>query len=260
MRYDPIKKLLGEFFNKNTYSRILFYRALDILLPRPWHVYKQLNAWAKKRTNGTHILDAACGFGHYAYYLSRKYPNWNILSVDIKRELICDCNKFFQQLKRHKVVFKTSDLNTFREQEVFDLILCIDVLEYIEDDETVLRNFYSSLHKGGMLLISTPSLMKGKSNISEQVRPGYDLKSIEGRLKRIGFTHIKARYTTGMFGKTSNFLALEVPVFLINISKAFLVILPFYFIVLLPLIVLCNFLDTVVNVVYGDGLIVNAWK
>ena len=260
MQYNPIKKLLGEFFNKGVYLRILLYRSLDLLLLRPWHIHKQLNSWAKKRPSGTHILDAAGGFGHYAYYLSERNSHWNILSVDINQEQICDCNKFFQQLKKHKVVFKTADLVKFKEEEAFDLILCIDVLEFIEDDQQVLENFFQSLNKGGMLMLSTPSLFGKKTKITEQVREGYDMKKMEEALKRIGFKHIKSRYTIGTFGKLSNFIALVIPVFLMNVSKAFLVILPFYFIALLPIILVFNLLDTIIKVTYGDGLIVNAWK
>jgi 2-polyprenyl-3-methyl-5-hydroxy-6-metoxy-1,4-benzoquinol methylase len=260
MQYDPIKRVLGEFFNKNVFSRIFFYRCLHLLLLRPWYVNKRLNSWSKKRPNKAHILDAAGGFGHYAYYLSRKNEHWNILSVDINREQICDCNQFFQKLKRHNIVFKTADLTTFREVGVFDLILCLDVLEFIEQDELVLNNFYDSLCHGGMLLLTTPSLMKRKSKITEQVRPGYDLVEMEGKLKKIGFKHVKSSYAIGMFGKTSNAITLVVPVFLMSLSRLFLVLLPFYFIALLPLILLLNFLDTFVKVIYGDGLIVNAWK
>jgi 2-polyprenyl-3-methyl-5-hydroxy-6-metoxy-1,4-benzoquinol methylase len=260
MQYNPIKQILGEFFNKNVFSRILFYRLLHLLLLRPWYVTKQLNSWSRKRPKKAHILDAAGGYGHYAYYLSRKNEHWNILSVDINREQVCDCNQFFQKLKRHNIVFKTADLTEFREAGVFDLILCLDVLEFIEDDDKVLENFYNSLCEGGMLLLTTPSLMNTKTNITEQVRPGYDRNAMEDKLKKIGFKHVKSRYAVGMFGKTSNFLALVIPVYLINLSRLFLALLPFYFLVLLPIILLCNFLDTVVHVNYGDGLIVNAWK
>ena len=260
MQYDPIKKILGTFFNKSVFSRILFYRTLDLLLIRPWHIHKQLNSWAAKRNNSTHILDAAAGFGHYSYYLSQKNENWNILSIDVNREQVCDCNAFFQKLKRHNVVFKTMNLEELKDHMAFDLILSIDVLEFIEEDEKVLENFYHSLTKGGMLLISAPSLQSRKRAITEQVRVGYGKKELELRLKKIGFTHVKSKYTTGIFGKTSNFLSLVIPVFLINLSKLFLFILPFYFLFFLPVILLFNFLDTVVKVIYGNGLTVNAWK
>jgi hypothetical protein len=40
MQYDPIKKTLGTVFNKTPFLRILFYRLLDLLLLRTWHVKK----------------------------------------------------------------------------------------------------------------------------------------------------------------------------------------------------------------------------
>ncbi len=47
MQYDPIKKRLGDAFNKSPWRRKLFYRLLDLLLLRTWHVKKALRVWVK---------------------------------------------------------------------------------------------------------------------------------------------------------------------------------------------------------------------
>ena len=40
MQYDPIKRSLGTVFNNNPLLRKLFYRLLDLLLLRAWHIKK----------------------------------------------------------------------------------------------------------------------------------------------------------------------------------------------------------------------------
>ena len=202
MQYEPIKKVLGNFFNKNVYSRIIFYRLLDFMMIKTWHIHRQLGAWAKKRGNFAHILDAAGGFGHYTYYLSQKNIHWNILSVDINTEQVCDCNTFFQKLKRHNVVFKSMNLEEMEDENAFDLILSIGVLEYIKNDEVVLKNFYRALKDGGMLLISSPSLRSKNPSTTEQVRRGYGKKELEKQLKELGFKHVKSRYIVGIMGNS----------------------------------------------------------
>ncbi len=106
MQYDPIKRILGEAFNKTPFLRRLFYHLLDLLLLRTWHVHKELRAWATgKRHQPIFILDAGSGYGQYTYYLSGLSPKWQILAVDVKEEQIADSNRFFKQINRPHVRF-----------------------------------------------------------------------------------------------------------------------------------------------------------
>ena len=98
MEYDPIKRSLGNVFNKHPFLRKTFYLMLDLLLLRSWHIHKELNAWRKGKGNDINILDAGAGFGQYTFYLSNKNQNWKILSVDVKDEQVADCNNFFQTI------------------------------------------------------------------------------------------------------------------------------------------------------------------
>jgi hypothetical protein len=65
MKYDPIKRKLGVVFNKTPFLRKLFYRLLDVLLLRSWHVHKALKEWEKSHPGKQQILDAGSGFGQY---------------------------------------------------------------------------------------------------------------------------------------------------------------------------------------------------
>ena len=48
MQYDPIKRKLGKVFNTTPSMRKLFYRLLDILLLRSWHIRKVIKQWVKE--------------------------------------------------------------------------------------------------------------------------------------------------------------------------------------------------------------------
>ena len=58
MQYDPIKRSLGNVFNKSPFLRSLFYQLLDLLLLRAWHVHKELKSWQKTSPQKPQILDA----------------------------------------------------------------------------------------------------------------------------------------------------------------------------------------------------------
>lgn len=270
MQYDPVKTSLGNVFNKHPFLRKVFYKLLDILLLRAWHIKKQIRKWKRNTGNNISVLDAGSGFGQYTYYISTLDPGWKIKGVDIKQEQINDCNAFFSKTgKAERIIFEVADLTTYREQEKYDLILSVDVMEHIPEDVKVFENFHFSMKKGGMLLISTPSDQGGsdvhdhdhdESFIDEHVRDGYSINDIEKKLRNAGFAEAEAYYSYGWPGKISWKLSMKYPILLLNISKLFFIFLPLYYLVTYPFTLILNYLDVYGSHKTGTGLIVRAFK
>lgn len=268
MHYDPIKRTLGNFFNRSPWLRKVFYGLLDLLLLRAWHVHRELRKWRKTAPDDAHVLDAGAGFGQYTYWISRKNRKFSILAVDVKEEQVCDCNKFFRAIGHDNVLFKIEDLTQFTKPEAFDLVLCVDVMEHIEEDVLVMSNYHKSLKEGGMLLISTPSDQGGSdvhedddsSFIEEHVRDGYGVQEMKDKLKEAGFSKVKVHFQYGTPGKISWRISMKWPMKMLNISKAFLIILPFYYLIFYPISFVLNFIDTTSAHPTGTGLVVLAWK
>jgi SAM-dependent methyltransferase len=270
MQYDPIKRVLGNFFNKSTSLRILFYKLLDLLLLRSWHVRKDLRIFLDARRDmKTSILDAGFGFGQYSWFMSGRSSGITVKGIDVKEEQVADCGQFFQKAGRNNASFSFGDLTTFVEKENFDLILCVDVMEHILEDVTVFRNFHASLKNDGMLLVSTPSDQGGSdvhdhdeesSFIDEHVRDGYSIADIEDKLRQAGFSRIESNYAYGTWGRISWRLSMKYPIILLNISKLFLILLPFYYIIAFPFALILNYADVKAKNSSGTGLIVKAFK
>lgn len=266
MHYDPIKRSLGGVFNRTPFLRKLFYFLLDVLLLRSWHIRSELR---KLNVSGVkNILDAGSGFGQYSFWMTKKFEQAEILAVDVKEEQVADCNNFFNQIGKSHVKFEVGDLVTFVQPEKFDLVLCVDVMEHIEEDVQVLTNYCNSLKTGGMLLISTPSNMGGSdvhddgetSFIEEHVRDGYGIEEIEEKCKRAGFSKVYARYSYGAPGKISWKFSMKYPMLMLNKSKAFFIVLPIYYLVTMPFSLVLNVFDVNGTHSTGTGLIVKAWK
>ncbi|MCX6284534.1 MAG: class I SAM-dependent methyltransferase [Bacteroidetes bacterium] len=271
MQYDPIKRSLGKVFNKTPFLRRLFYKLLDILLLRSWHVRKELRHWAQLKAGPgkVNILDAGSGFGQYTYFMSGLRLNNSILAVDVKDEQIADCNAFFSSIGRKGVLFEKADLTAFTKQAYFDLILSVDVMEHIAEDEKVFSNFYDSLTQDGILLISTPSDKggsdvhdhdHGESFIDEHVRDGYNIDNISAKLMKAGFTRSEARYTYGTPGQLGWKLSMKYPILMLNASRLLFVVLPFYYLITFPFALLFNYIDLHTKHESGTGLLVKAWK
>ena len=269
MQYDPIKRSLGKVFNTTPFLRVLFYRLLDILLLRTWHIKKAVRQWTGEHQGKRNILDAGAGFGQYTYFLSGLQKDWFVKAVDVKEEQVADCNRFFSQAGRTNVIFEKADLTTFVQPDTFDLILSVDVMEHILEDEKVFSNFYDSITNNGMLLISTPSDQGGsdvhehgeeESFIDEHVRDGYNILEIQEKLKKAGFSRTEAHYSYGTPGQIGWKLSMKYPIQMLNSSKLFFVLLPFYYILAFPVALICNSLDISKVHETGTGLVVKAWK
>ena len=143
--------------------------------------------------------------------------------------------------------FEVADLTKFRKEDTFDLVLSVDVMEHIEEDEQVFRNFFDSLTQDGLLVISTPSDQGGsdvhdhdteESFIEEHVRDGYNISDIQEKLRRAGFTRTEAEYSYGKPGQIAWRLSMKYPILLLNVTKLFFILLPFYYLVTFPVALL----------------------
>jgi 2-polyprenyl-3-methyl-5-hydroxy-6-metoxy-1,4-benzoquinol methylase len=269
MQYDPIKRSLGNVFNKTPFLRKMFYGLLDLLLLRAWHVHKELKLWQRSANADAQILDAGAGYGQHSYWLNSRLPKSTILAMDVKEEQVEDCNQFFKSIgSGDQVKFVVGDLTQFEHPNKYDLAISVDVMEHILEDVQVFKNVYASLKNGGMLLISTPSDQGGSdvhgdgeaSFIEEHVRDGYNIKEIEDKLRSAGFSKVEARYQYGTPGKISWRLSMKYPILMLGVTKLFFIILPVYYIITYPIAYLLNWCDVMFTHKTGTGLIVKAWK
>lgn len=268
MIYDPVKELLGSVFSKNAHLRRFFFRLLDAVLLRSWHMHREIKIWVKNHPGPRHILDAGCGFGQYSYYLYKLNPKFSILGVDNKGEQVCRGNDFYRKRNIPNVYFRTADLSELTSKEAFDLVLCVDVMEYIKDDELVFKKIYESLKPDGKFLMSVPSDRKTRINLmefrfadeGEYMRQGYNVSDLKIRLKKLGFKKVRARYTYGWPGQISWLITIKWPVLALSWSKVMLVFLPLYFVLIFPICLLLNFMDTRMGHITGAGLILKGYK
>ncbi len=268
MQYDPIKKTLGDLVRENPILRRLFYGALGAIFLREWHVKRVLRklfrAYPIRR-----VYDAGSGFGQYSYYVAKKFPQAGVYAVDVKEDQIRDCQRFFKEARINNVVFAVEDLAQPHHKDEFDLALSVDVMEHIPDDRQVFQNLYSGLKSKGFLVINTPSAPEkpspdgrsaGESFIDEHVRYGYSPAEIGEKLTATGFVIERIQFTYGPYGAVAWTIGIRIPMQLLGISKAFFILLPFYYLVALPVSWIFMLCDYIIENRSGGGLLVVARK
>jgi 2-polyprenyl-3-methyl-5-hydroxy-6-metoxy-1,4-benzoquinol methylase len=267
MKYDPIKNVLGNVVRENVFLRKLFYKLLGMMFLREWHVKRELRLLigdnAPKR-----VYDAGCGFGQYSYYCASKFSHSTVYAVDVKKEQIEDCTRFFRKAGLKNASFSVEDLTQIHHENEFDLAISVDVMEHIPDDIGVFKNFHRSLRPGGKLLVNTPSDLGGsdahgpedESFIEEHARNGYGVEEIRTKLMSVGFTVNKIRFAYGPWGSIAWRLGIKYPMLLLNVSKIFFLLLPFYYVITLPFTLVLMYLDYAGENKTGTGLVVVASK
>ncbi len=263
MKYDPVKNVFASVIKVIPFLRVLFYKLLDLFFLRSWYVRRELKKLRSEFGNKEIcILDAGTGFGQYTYFMAKNMQPCNISAIDIKKDWIEDCHNFFNQQKISNVEFSVEDLTELDYSEKFDIILCVDVMEHIPDDKIVFQNFYRALKPNGYLIINTPSVYGGsdvhdedeESFIGEHARVGYSKEELETKLHPIGFKTHQSKYTYGFWGDKAWRVGIKYPMLLLNFSKFFFLLLPFYFLITFPLTFIMMFIDFSTENKIGSGI------
>ncbi|MEX0747995.1 MAG: class I SAM-dependent methyltransferase, partial [Rhodothermales bacterium] len=267
MYYDPIKDRLGRAFSANPFLQKTFYSLLHVVFLRSWYVRREIRRLLEPYSADERIdvLDAGTGFGQYAYYVAREFPNARVLAVDVKEDYLENARRFVARTpQRNRISFEKHDLTDLHLNRSFDLILSVDVMEHIEDDGAVFRNFARVLKSGGHVIINTPSNLGGsdvsgegeESFIEEHVRPGYSREELTGKLEDAGLAPVRAFYTYGGYGSKAWRILLKWPMQMLARTRAAFAILPIYYLLALPAGAALNALDVRTENTTGTGLLV----
>ena len=275
MHYDPIKDRLAAVAERHPLLWRGFYAALDTLFLRAWYVRREVRRLMRRlpQDRPVHVLDAGTGFGQYTHFLVRSFANARVHAVDVKADYLARAEAFMRQTPyAGRVAFAQDDLTKLQAEGPFDLILSVDVMEHVEEDETVFAHFERVLRPGGYVVINTPS-DKGGSGveegartegaegfIGEHVRDGYNLGDLEAKLKRAGLAPVQRRYTYGPYGSAAWKLLIQQPMKALGQSWAFLPLVLCYYLPALPVGLLLNAIDVRSENEEGTGLLVTAQK
>jgi SAM-dependent methyltransferase len=152
---------------------------------------------------GKRILDIGSGYGTFINFVSdREYVAAIEPSEECYKYLTAEFSK-----NKHIDIFKSdvndpATLRTLREKKI-DTVICLNVLEHIEDDKKVLRNINGLLVPGGKFILFVPALRAIYGTLDEALGHyrRYDKKELELMLEEAGFKIVKSRYVnfTGAF-------------------------------------------------------------
>ena len=104
------------------------------------------------------ILDAGCGPGLFCYAMAREFPTCRVLGIDNMEDLVNTNNEISKRAGLGNCRFEMQDILGLSQEDEYDLVVCIDNLEHIEDDTQALEKLYRCLKRRGLALIHVPGL------------------------------------------------------------------------------------------------------
>ena len=94
------------------------------------------------------ILDLGCGDGSLTKELSELVPNGRVIGIDFSTGMIETAKK----LTDANLMFELMDINKLKYENEFDVIFSNAALHWVKDHRILLKNCYSALKNGGMIL------------------------------------------------------------------------------------------------------------
>jgi ubiquinone biosynthesis O-methyltransferase len=134
---DRYQGVIGE--NNFTYFLLLSYLRFVLL---------------DVKANGN-VLDVGCGVGTLAFYLASKGLTVTGIDVSSRAVEIARANRLSKELP---VEFQLADVTKLATKEKYDLVICTEVVEHIENDLKFLKSIHEHVSPKGYLFLSTPSL------------------------------------------------------------------------------------------------------
>lgn len=153
---------------------------------------------------GRRILDVGCSIGNITrFYASRE----RVVGVDLSGEAVARIRRRFAPLPGFSACVADlgdPDFPRALAGERFDTIVCLNVLEHIEDDAAALRRFAALLEPEGRLLLLVPALrpLYGSMDAADGHFRRYEAPSLRRALSAGGFEPLKMFYFNfvGVFG------------------------------------------------------------
>lgn len=127
----------------------------------------------------TNILDAGCGGGDYSLFLSEKYPNSNVRSIDVDSSGIERNREIIKKIGVKNINFECADITSLNGYMKYDFICCIDVLEHICNTREALSKLKESLNDNGFLYIHIPVKKERPMFFDKYLREFHDWAATE---------------------------------------------------------------------------------
>ncbi len=175
------------------------FATMSSALPQAMNYHRWLMRLTEPWLHG-HALEAGFGYGQYTPYFARR----------TRRLVAVDCDPVCVERLRDRLPGVEARLADLTDPEfalkvgrdAFDAIVCLNVLEHVEDDAGALGQFREALRPGGRLLLIVPAhpALYGPMDAMAGHFRRYTRPALRRRLEAAGFRIRRLRYVNPLGG------------------------------------------------------------
>ena len=116
---------------------------------------KEIVRMLKNTQLAGNVLEMGCGSAYFATVLRREFPGakFKFTGIDLEKDAVDVARPF---LVEGDDIINCSVENMPFDDNKFDVVLYLDVIEHVNDDKKSISEAYRVLKPGGTLIISTP--------------------------------------------------------------------------------------------------------
>ena len=158
-------------------DRHFWFRARNALLSR---LIRRLTAGLQ---SGFYVLEPGCGTGNVLRYLKTSCPRGAVIGMDLYHEGLRHAHR------RTGCPLVQGDMQKAPFKRQFEVVGMFDVLEHLSDDRQILRDLWTLLTPGGVLLLTVPAHMSLWSYFDESAHHcrRYEVQELRTRLEEVGY-------------------------------------------------------------------------
>ena len=144
---------------------------------------------------GRRVLDAGFGIGNFTALLEDRCDL--VLAVDLSPRNMTVLRERFADSKTVEVLQVDLDQNiTTVADRGLDTVVCLDVLEHVEEDVALMKRFHEAVQPGGHLLVKVPAckwLYGSVDEASDHYRR-YSLRELQEKSEQAGWRVVRIQY------------------------------------------------------------------
>lgn len=164
----------------------------------------RFNAWmfdVLRPYMGREILEVGCGVGNLT---AQMLPHCDrLVGIDIEPHYIQTVRERFEDQSHFsaRLFDLSSEVPTDPQPGTFDTVVCLNVLEHIEDHVTTLRNMKAMLRPGGRLILLVPaySWLYGTLDEALHHHRRYNPRELRSLLRELDYT-VERIFFLNLFG------------------------------------------------------------
>jgi SAM-dependent methyltransferase len=150
------------------------------------------------------VLDAGCGAGFTVIAAALRMPGVRMIGIDADARQVEHAIDLAARAGATSASFERTDVFEYEPDSPVDVVLCVDALEYFEDDASFLSRVRSWLVPGGALVLHCrrvptprylPSFRRADPLLDGRRRSGYEAGALTDLLEGARFGSVRLRQT-----------------------------------------------------------------